>query len=134
MLENNTFITTDANGMIDDFHCSSDSTVANIGCWIAPNGVDLTSSTTDPFDVSVGDEQDPGSLVIQQSSGHIVTRSFQGVYTCAIQDRNGALTYHYVGIYNDGFNSKNLEFACISLTTLPLQALALGFYHNTFFF
>ncbi len=100
--------------MINDFHCSSDSTTANIGRWIAPNGVDLTSSTTDPFDVNVGDEQDPGSLVVQLSSGHSVTRSFQGIYTCIIRNGNGVLTYLHVGIYNDGFNSE--------LNTLELQS------------
>lgn len=94
--------------MVDDLHCSSSSTVANTGRWIAPNGIDLTNSTTDPFDVVVGDEQDPGSLIVQQQDGHIVTRSFQGIYTCIIQSENGVQTYLHVGIYRNGFNSKKL--------------------------
>ena len=81
--------------------------MANVGRWIAPNGVDLTNSTMDPFDVNIGDEQDPGSLVIQQRSGHIVTRSFQGIYTCIIPDAIGLQNYLHVGIYQNGFNSKN---------------------------
>lgn len=80
--------------------------MANVGRWIAPYGVDLTNSTTDPFNVNRGDEQDPGSLVIQQRNGHIVTRSLQGIYTCIIPDENGKQTYTHVGIYQNGFNSK----------------------------
>jgi hypothetical protein len=105
LVENNTFITTDSNGMVDRFHCSSDSTMAGVGRWIAPSGVDLTNSTTDPFHVSVGDEQDPGSLVIQQHNGHIVTRSFEGIYSCIIPDERGVQMYHHVGIYRNGFSS-----------------------------
>ncbi len=93
--------------MIADFHCTSDSVMPNIGHWIAPNGADLTNSTTDPFDVNIGDDQDPGSLVIQQRNGHFVTRSFQGIYTCIIPNRNGVQTYLHVGIYQNGFNSKS---------------------------
>ena len=107
LLQNNTFITTDSTGMIDEFHCSSDSTQANAGRWIGPNGADLTNSTVDPFDVFVGDGQDPGSLVVRQRNGHIVTRSFQGVYTCIIQDMNVVESYLHIGIYNSGFNSEN---------------------------
>ena len=107
LLENNTFITADSDGMINDFHCSSDSTMANIGHWIGPNGMDLTNSTTDPFVVSRGNEQDPGSLVVQLRNGHIVTRSFQGIYTCIIQNDNGVQSYIHVGIYQNGFNSKS---------------------------
>lgn len=92
--------------MIDDLDCSSDSTMAGTGRWIAPNGVDLTNSTTDPFDIIIGDEQDPGSLVVQLRNGHIVTRSFEGVYTCIIPREDGVQTYHHVGIYRNGFSSK----------------------------
>lgn len=106
LLQNNTFITADSTGLIGELDCSSNSTTANTGRWIAPTGVDLTNSTTDPFDVIVGDEQDPGSLVIRQRIGHAVTRSFEGVYRCAIQDNGGVQTYLHVGIYRHGFNSK----------------------------
>ena len=104
LLENNTFITVDSNGIIDDLDCSSGSLTADIGHWIGPNGVDLTNSTTDPFDVDV---QDPGSLVIRLRNGHIVTRSFQGIYTCTIQNDDRVDIYYHVGIYENGFNSKS---------------------------
>lgn len=90
---------------MNDLHCSSDSRVANVGQWIAPNGMDITSNTAHPFEVTVGDERDPGSLLIHQRNGHIVTRSFQGIYTCLVQDRDRVQQYLNVGIYQNGFNS-----------------------------
>ena len=96
----------DSNGMIADIDCSSDSTTPYTGRWIAPTGADITNSTTDPFDVTVGDASDPGSVVIQQRVGHSITRSFEGVYTCALQDTNGVPIHLSVGIYQNGFNSK----------------------------
>ena len=79
--------------------------MANVGHWIAPNGVDITNSAAHPFEVTVGDEQDPGSLLIHQRNGHIVTRSFQGIYTCLVQDDDRVQQYLNVGIYQNGFNS-----------------------------
>lgn len=105
LLNNNTFLTTDGSGTIDDIHCTSGSTRGNVGHWIAPNGEDLTNNTIDPFDIEVGDELDPGSVVVRQASGHIVTRSFQGVHTCIIPDDNGVQTYLHVGIFQNGFDS-----------------------------
>lgn len=105
LLENNTVIIADPNGIVDDLHCSSDSKVANTGQWISPNGVDVTNNTVLPFEVTVGNEQDPGSLLIHQRNGHILTRSFQGVYTCLVPDADGVQQYLSVGIYQNGFNS-----------------------------
>ena len=104
LLENNTLVTADADQTINDLHCSSGSTMANAGHWIAPNGDDLTNSTVDPFTVIQGNEHDPGSLVIQQAGGHIITNSFQGVYTCILPDESGTQNYIHVGIYRNGFS------------------------------
>ena len=104
LLENNTLVTADADQTINDLHCSSGSTIPSTGRWIAPNGDDLTNSTVDPFRVIQGDEHDPGSLIIQQASGHIITNSFQGVYTCILPDENAAKQYVHVGIYQNGFS------------------------------
>ena len=104
LLENNTLVTADTGQTLSDLHCSSGSTMPNAGRWIAPNGNDLTNSTVDPFNVIQGDERDPGSLIIQQAPGHIITNSFQGVYTCILPDDNGVQSYIYIGIYRNGFN------------------------------
>ena len=106
LLNNNTFVTTDESGMMDDIHCTSGSETENTGRWIAPNGEDLTNSTINPFDIIVGGAHDPGSIVVRQASGHIVTRSFQGIHTCIIPDEDGVETYIYVGIFQHGFDSK----------------------------
>ena len=103
LLENNTLVTLDTDQTIDDIHCASGSSLSNVGHWIGPTGVDLTNSTVDPFNVLIGDERDPGSLLIQQASGHIVTNSFQGVYTCILPDELGVQKYLRVGIYRNGF-------------------------------
>lgn len=104
LLDNNTFVTADTDQTLSDLHCSSGSTMPNAGRWIAPNGNDLTNSTVDPFNIIQGDERDPGSLIIQQAPGHIITNSFQGVYTCVLPNDNGVLSYIHVGIYRSGFN------------------------------
>ena len=104
LLDNNTFVTADTDQTLSDLHCSSGSTMPNTGRWIAPNGNDLTNSTVDPFNIIQGDERDPGSLIIQQAPGHIITNSFQGVYSCVLPNDNGVLSYIYVGIYRNGFN------------------------------
>ena len=123
LLDNNTFLTTDENGMIDDIHCTSGSTRENVGHWIAPNGEDLINSTIDPFDIVVGDTLDPGSIVVRQASGHIVTRSFQGIHTCIIPDKEGAQTYIHVGIFQHGFDSKSHYNSEVSITISSLNSL-----------
>ena len=90
---------------MSDLHCASDSTTASVGQWIAPNGVDLTNSSTDPFDVIVGGVQDPGSFIVQLRHGHIVSSGFQGVYTCVLPREDGEQVYLRVGILPNGFNS-----------------------------
>ena len=104
LLENNTLVTADTDQTLSDLHCSSGSTMPNAGHWIAPNGNYLANSTVDPFNVIQGDERDPGSLIIQQAPSHIITNSFQGVYTCVLPDDNGVQNYIYIGIYRNGFN------------------------------
>ena len=110
LLDNNTLLTTDESGTIDDIHCASGSMRENVGRWLAPNGEDLTNNTVDPFDIIVGDALDPGSIVVRQASGHIVTRSFQGIHTCIIPDENGVQAYIHVGIFEDGFDSMLLMY------------------------
>ena len=105
LLDNNTLLKTDESGTINDIHCTSGSMRENVGHWIAPNGEEITNSTIDPFDIIVGGTRDPGSIVVRQASGHIVTRSFQGIHTCIIPDENGVQTYVHVGIFQHGFNS-----------------------------
>ena len=78
----------------------------DVGSWIAPSGQDITNSNIDPFDVIVGDVSNPGYLSILQASGHSLTTSFQGIYTCILPDENGVERQIHVGIYPRGFNSK----------------------------
>ena len=80
--------------------------MARVGSWIAPSGDNITYSNIDPFDVTVGSTNNPGYLSIQQASGHSLTVSFQGIYTCILPDENGVERSFLVGIYPNEFNSK----------------------------
>jgi len=105
-LQNNTFITTDSSGMIGVLQCISGSLQPNVGRWISPSGQDITTSIIHPFEVQAGDQNSPGSLTIRQASGHSITTSFQGVYTCIIPNERGVEKYLHIGIYSHSFNSK----------------------------
>lgn len=111
-LSNNSFVSVDSNGMLDELQCVSGSKRANVGQWIAPNGQDLTSSNTDPFDIEVGGESNPGSLTIRQGIGQTLTSTFQGIYTCVIPDERGVNRSFHVGIYSYGFSGKR-QCMCI---------------------
>jgi len=106
VLQNNTFITTDSSGTIGVLRCISGSLQPNVGRWISPSGQDITTSIIDPFEVQAGDQNSPGSLIIRQASGHSITTSFQGVYTCIIPNERGVEKYLHIGIYSHSFNSK----------------------------
>ena len=103
---NNSFVTANSSEMVAHLQCSSASTTPNVGSWIAPTGEDITNSNIDPFDVVVGDADNPAYLSILQASGHHLTSTFQGVYTCILPDENGIQTYLHLGIYPYGFNGK----------------------------
>jgi len=105
-LSNNSFVSVDSNGILDELQCVSGSKRANVGQWIAPNGQDITSSNADPFDITVGDAGNPGSLIIHQAIGQTLTSTFQGVYTCIIPDESGVNRSFHVGIYSYGFSGK----------------------------
>ena len=78
----------------------------DVGNWIAPNGQDITTSGIDPFDVTVGGDSNSGYLSILQASGHFLTVTFQGMYTCILPDENGVENQLNVGIYPHGFNGE----------------------------
>ena len=78
----------------------------DVGNLIAPNGQDITTSGIDPFDVMVGGDSNPGYLSILQASGHFLTATFQGMYTCILPDENEVENQLNVGIYPHGFNGE----------------------------
>ena len=89
----------------------------NVGSWIAPSGQDITTSSTDPFDVIVGGDSNPGYLSILQASGHFLTASFQGIYSCILPDENGVERQLNVGVYPNGFNGKTTINCCSFIST-----------------
>ena len=105
--------------------CVSAATLPDVGRWLDPSGVDVTNSNTDPFDVVVGDVNDPSHLRITSSSS--ITVASQGVYTCILPDRDGADTYRHVGIYPNGFNSKPIVSDTLHRSILILHCILFPF-------
>ena len=131
LLSNNSILTANENGTVPMIQCISSTTVPNIGQWIAPNGEDITyGSVTDPFDVTVGDSNNPGVVIIAPSSGHFLTSSFDGVYTCSIPDKSGMVKNIHIGIYPYDFSSKCCTYASnLSQPSLSFSQPFLPFCH-----
>ena len=105
-IPNNSIIVTDNFGQMPRLQCISGSKSPNVGQWIAPSGQDATYRTSDPFDVVMGDENDPGYLDISLHPGQFITFNDQGVYTCHIPDETGVVCSVFVGIYLPTLTSK----------------------------
>lgn len=104
VLDNNSITQSDTNGRIPDLLCLSGSAVAGIGNWIAPNDTDITNSSNDPFEVTVGSTEDPGSLQITATEHPAFEENYHGVYTCSMSDHLGHTQHFYVGIYTADFS------------------------------
>lgn len=111
-VQNNSIIRASISGRFNQLQCISGSTAANVGRWIAPNGEDITGILTDSFNVVTGDNTDPGFIFIELQLGHSLENEDHGIYTCIIPDETGDIQYLYVGIYQQGFNSKEIN-SCI---------------------
>ena len=103
IIPNNDIIVTNNFGQLPCLQCISGSQTAGVGRWITPSGQDATYQTSDPFDITVGDESDPGFLEISLHSGQFITYDHQGVYTCRIPDDTGAPVSLHVGMYLPAF-------------------------------
>lgn len=115
IIPNNDIIVTNNFGQLPRLQCISGSQSAGIGQWITPSDQDATYQTSDPFDIRVGDESDPGFLDISLHPGQFITFNHQGVYSCRIPDETGALTSLHVGIYLPTFVG---EFSYVFLAGL----------------
>ena len=107
-VQNNSIIHASTTGRLNQLQCISGSTAANVGRWIAPNGEDI-AGLTDTFNVVTGDNTDPGLTFIELQPGQSLESEDQGIYTCIIPDESGDTQYLYVGIYQQGFNSKQIS-------------------------
>ena len=99
LISNNSILLTDSFGQMPRLQCISATQMPHVGEWLNPTGQDITQSTSDPFNVIVGGENDPGYLDISLHSGRILTIQEQGVYTCRIPDESGVTAYFHIGIY-----------------------------------
>lgn len=99
IIPNNSIILTNNFGQIPRLQCISATELPDAGQWLAPSAQDITGLANDPFDIIVGDQNDPGYLDISLHSGQILTIRDQGVYTCRIPDETGMNASVFVGIY-----------------------------------
>ena len=110
----------------------------NVGNWITPNGQNITYSTNGPFEVEVGDVNDPGYLDIGLASGQQLQHEHQGVYTCQIPDKMRNLALLHIGIYLPTFVGKlqiSLYLCTVSNTSttyyhLDISIMYLLIYHG----
>lgn len=110
-VENNSIVLASNTGRFGKLFCLSGSLQPHVGAWLAPNGSDITNSTTDRLDVNLGGEDYPGSISMEVEIGYSLGSNDQGVYTCTIPDENGEQQYLHVGIYSYGFNGESLNFS-----------------------
>lgn len=99
IIPNNSVILTNNFGQLPQLRCISGSKLAGVGQWFTPSGHNITSATSDPFDVIVGGENDPGYSDLLLHHGMILTMSDQGIYVCHIPDETGMISILFAGLY-----------------------------------
>lgn len=81
--------------------------MSSVGQWVGPDQRDLTATPNDPFDVIIGDSNNPGELIIETPiTNPAITEVHDGVYTCMIPDDNDETQYLRIGIYLDNFSGE----------------------------
>ena len=108
-IEKNSILLASNTGRFGKLFCLSGSLQPQVGAWRAPDGLDITNSTTDYFDVNHGGDDYPGSISLEVEIGHSLQSNDQGIYTCIIPDENGEQQYLHVGIYRYGFDGESLN-------------------------
>ena len=101
LLTNNSVIRADNGFLRGSFFCLSGRREAGIGQWIAPNGDDYTLPGTHAFEVSVGNQSNPGvvEISISGSDNRFPAGQWDGIYSCVIPDETGSEQRIYLGIY-----------------------------------
>ena len=88
-----------------NIRCLSGSSRSNVGSIISPQGTDITNLRTDPFLVTRGRANDPGTLSV------LTVRPLEeencGIYTYRTPDENGDTVEVHFGIYLTSTASKD---------------------------
>ena len=80
------------------FRGLSASTSPHVGQLIDPYGNDITTSTSDPFIVSLGSSFEPGMMRVR--SFRSLRRNEEGIYTYLTPDNTGNKVDVYFGLYS----------------------------------
>ena len=100
-----------ANGDIGTIYCHSSSNNLNVGQWISPEGVDITSNHLDPFSIQFRSGSGYHSYNTFQLLDRLAqpfTTSYDGVYSCIVPDDQGIMQTLHIGIYSNEYSSKHL--------------------------
>ena len=85
------------------FRGLSASTSPHVGQLIDPYGNDITTSTSDPFIVTLGSSFEPGTMRVR--SFRSLIRSEEGIYTYRTPDSTGNNIDVNFGLYSSTFTS-----------------------------
>lgn len=97
------FVTADIDGNIPEIQCISALPMPTNTTLISPRGLNIVSTTVDPFDVNISN---PGYLIMTQDAGHHLIPSYEGIYSCNFMQENGLLDTVHFGIYGYNFTGK----------------------------
>ena len=108
IIPNNSVILSNYFGQLPRLQCVSGSLMAGVGQWLTPSGQNITSIDS-PFDIIVGDENDPGYLDVLVHPGRTLRARDQGVYACRIPDERGVISTLHIGIYLPALTGKIIQ-------------------------
>ena len=93
------------------FQCRSGSLVTGVGQLVDLDGntFNIGGQSSGVFSVEKTGSGQPGSVQFRNRINHQpdLTAADEGVYSCRIPDESGAVVDVNIGVYRNGFNSKN---------------------------
>ena len=107
-LYNMSALKADQLGGIGTIYCHSSATSANVGRWISPQGLDITTNFTDPFSIQFS--SGPGyfsynTFELLTPLSWPFTTTYDGVYTCLVPDDLGIMQTLHIGIFSNQYTS-----------------------------
>ena len=108
LLYNTSALQASADGDFGIIHCHSTSTDSNIGRWISPLGLDITTNLTDPFSVQFYSGLgylSYNTFKLLSPFTHPFNATYEGIYSCVVPDDQDIMQTLHIGIYSDQYSS-----------------------------
>ena len=100
---NNSVVLADSSNNIGTIYCVSGSRISGTGQWFAPNGVEITESSSSSLTIVRSNGNVPAYAGLQLKPGRSVTTNEEGIYTCVIPDERGLQRMLFVALYRYQF-------------------------------